>query len=69
MYGLVSQEIWDKTWQLIAELVKTEEERRYGMPRARMESIRGFLVYVSRKYRDMTSYLKVVHLNMYTWIL
>ena len=38
------------------------------MYRARMESIRGFLVYVSRKYRDMTPYLKEIYLNMDSWI-
>ena len=33
------------------------------MPRYRMESIRGFLVYVYSTYKDMTPYLKVVHLS------
>ena len=47
MHGLVSQEIWDNTWRLITELVGMEQEGRDGMNIALMESIRGFLVYVS----------------------
>ena len=38
------------------------------MPRARIYSIRGFLVYVSRKYKDMTPYLKGFHLTLDIWI-
>ena len=38
------------------------------MPRARVESIRGFLVYVSRTYKYMTPYLKGVCLNLDIWI-
>ena len=37
---LVSQDIRDKTWRLIAELLGTERKGSYGMSRARMESIR-----------------------------
>ena len=36
------------------------------MSRARMESIRGFLVYVSSTYRNMTPYLKGFHLTLYS---
>ena len=36
----MSKERWDKNWQLISELVGVEREGRYGMSRARMESIR-----------------------------
>ena len=34
------------------------------MTKARMESIRGFLVYFSRKYKDRNLYLKGVHLTL-----
>ena len=37
------------------------------MPIARMDSIRGFLVYVSRTYRYMTPYLEGVNLTLYSW--
>ena len=42
LHVLVSQEIWDNTCMSIAELAVMEQEGRYGMYRARMESIRGF---------------------------
>ena len=57
MHGLVSQDIWDKTRRLIAELVRMEQEGREGMPRARMEFIKGFLVFVSRTYRYKNPFL------------
>ena len=44
-----------------------EREGRHGMPRVRMEYIRGFLVYVSRTYKYMTQYLKGVHLTLESW--
>ena len=64
MNGLVLQERWDKTRRLIAELVGMEREGRYGITRERMESIRGFLVYVSRTYEETTPYLKGFHLTL-----
>ena len=41
-----------------------EREGRYGITRERMESIRGFLVYVSRTYEETTPYLKGFHLTL-----
>ena len=38
------------------------------MSRAKMESTRVFLVYVSRIYRDMISYLEGFHLTKDSWI-
>ena len=35
---------------------------------ARMESIRGFLLYITSKYRYMTNYLKVLSLTRDSWI-
>ena len=67
VHRLVLQEMWDTTRRLIAFMVGMEKEGRDGMPRARMESIRGFLVYVYRTYSYMTPYLKGVHLNLYIW--
>ena len=67
VHGLVYQERWNKTRRLILELVGMEREGRYGMYRARMESIRGFLVYVFRTYRDMAPYLKGFNLTLDSW--
>ena len=38
-----------------------------GLDRANMESIRVFLVYVDRTYRDINSYLKGFYLTLYIW--
>jgi hypothetical protein len=37
------------------------------MPRARLESIRGFLIYVFRTYRSASVYLKGLHLTIDSW--
>ena len=58
VHGLVSKERRDNTWRLVEELVGMEREGRYGMYRARVESIRGFMLYVSSTYREMNTYLK-----------
>ena len=44
-----------------------EQEVREGMPISRIESIRGFLVYLSSTYRDMNPYVKGVILTLYIW--
>ena len=41
-----------------------EDKEEGGLERANMESIRGFLVYVARTYRDMNPYIKGLHLNL-----
>ena len=38
------------------------------MDRAKMDSIKEFLVYVDRTYRDMNLYLKGLYLNLDIWI-
>ena len=53
---------------IIAELNSMEMEDIEGMHWASMESIIGFLIYVSRKYRDMDPYLKGHHLMLDSWI-
>ena len=68
IYGLVSQDIWDKTQRIIAELNRMVMEDSEGMHWDRMESIIGFLIYVASKYRDMNPYLKVIHLTLDSWI-
>ena len=69
VHRLVYQDIWDNNWRLISELAGMEREGKYGMYRARMEYIMGFLVYISSTYRDRIPYLKGVHLTMDSWIL
>ena len=46
---MVLQDIWDKTQRIITELTSMEMEDSEGMHWASMESIIGFLVYVTRK--------------------
>ena len=44
-----------------------ESEGNEGTDRSKLESIRGFLVYVARTYRYMNPYLKGLHINMDSW--
>ena len=66
MYGLLSQDRWDKTRCLIAELVGMEREESYGMPRFCMGPVRWFLVYIARTYRGITPYVKGSSLTIYS---
>ena len=66
---MVSQDIWDKTRRVIAELKIMEMEYSKGMHRASIESIRGSLVYVSITYRVMTPYSKGMYLTLDIWSL
>ena len=51
------------------ELICMDLEDSEGVRWARMESIIGFLIYLSRKYRDIDPYLKGIHLMLDSWIL
>ena len=55
VYGLVSQDWWGKTRDIIQEvrIMEKRENGRYGIYIEKLNSIRGFLVYISRAYRDM----------------
>ena len=70
---LVSQERWDKTREKIrwmhSHLVEREEHGSLDMwiPFKMLESIREFLVYVSRTYTEMVPYLKGIHLTLDSW--
>ena len=68
-HGLASQDIWDKTQRIVAELTSMDLEDSEGMNWDRMKSIRGFLIYVASKYRDINPYLKGLHLTLDSWIL
>jgi hypothetical protein len=67
--GLVSQEAkWDKTKSHIQELRRLyKQDSKQMMPRARLESIRGFLIYAFRTYRSASVYLKGLHLTIDSW--
>ena len=68
IHGLVFQDIWRKKQRIIAEITSMELEDSEGVHWARMESIRGFLIYVAIKYRYMNPYLKALRLTLDVWI-
>lgn len=65
--GLVSQQKWDKTKGYVRELREEVNARPEELQRARLESMRGFLIYVARTYRNLNPYLKGVHLTVDSW--
>ena len=62
--GIVSQDWLNKVKRLIQELVDMEDKWERWLDRAKIESIRGFLLYVARIYWDMNPYLKGLHLTL-----
>ena len=66
---MVLQDKWDKTQRIIVKLTRMNLEDSEGMHWARMESIIGFLIYFSMKYRDINPYLKGLHLILDSWIM
>ena len=68
---MVSQERWDKTKEKIGwiqqQLEKAPEGGRARIQHKKLESIRGFLVYVTRTYQEMVPYLKGIHLTLDSW--
>ena len=67
VYVLVSQDRWEKTRRIISDIHSMESEGNEGTDRSKLESIRGFLVYVARTHRYTNPYLKGLHLNMDSW--
>lgn len=65
VYKTVSLERWQKTKAHIEQLVDWIDSDE--IPRKPLESIRGYLVYVSLTYRSMVPYLKGVHLTLESW--
>jgi hypothetical protein len=73
---LVTQLRWDKTKRYLAEIRTLYDQGRallrkpddpVLLDRKRLESARGFLVYVARTYTTMLPYLKGVHLTIDSW--
>jgi hypothetical protein len=65
VYGMVSQEKWNKTKCLIAEL--EEMVALDCLPLTRLLQIRGFLIYVVRTYPWINPYMKGLHLTIDSW--
>ncbi len=63
--GMVSQEKWDKTKLLIAQLA--EMIPKGPLPLQRLLEIRGFLMYVVRTYTWLNPYIKGLHLTVDSW--
>jgi hypothetical protein len=63
----VSQEKWEKTKSIIAELESLIDSQPDKLPLKRLLEMRGFLLYVSRTYRYMTPHLKGLHLTIDAW--
>ena len=66
---MVFQDIWDTMQRIIVELTRMDLEDSEEVHWARMESIIGFLIYISRIYRDINPHLKGLHLMLDRWIL
>jgi hypothetical protein len=70
---MVSQERWTKTKERLQwiqdhfDSAAPRVERRPKILHKKLESIRGFLVYVSRTYPEMVPYLKGIHLTLDSW--
>ena len=63
--GTVSQEKWEKTKGLIAEMAAMVECGH--LPLGRLLQIRGFLMYVVRTYPWINPYMKGLHLTIDSW--
>jgi hypothetical protein len=63
--GMVSQEKWNKTKLLIAELVKMILNGPLSLQC--LLKIRGFLMYVVRTYTWLNPYIKGLHLTVDSW--
>ncbi len=63
--GTVSQEKWEKTKRLIAEMAIMVE--RDHLPLGCLLQIRGFLMYVVRTYPWINPYMKALHLTIDSW--
>lgn len=72
VYKLVTQLRWDKARRLLGEIRNLfeqgeDENKQVWLPRDRLESARGFLIYVGRTYTTMLPYLKGLHLTIDGW--
>ena len=64
---LTSQEKWDKLKKICRFWKTLLEEGKSELDYKRLQSDRGFLVYVAQAYPTMKPYLKGFHLSLETW--
>jgi hypothetical protein len=67
VFVLSDEEKWIKAKKLMHEVLDLLEEDSEDLPRHRLEQIRGFLVYVTRTYLCMVSYLIGLHMTIDSW--
>ena len=67
VFSLVSNEKWDKTKALVAELDEMIQLQQEALDRKRLEEIRGFLVHIGGAYRGINPYLNGLHLTIDGW--
>ena len=63
---LVSKEKWVKGKTMIDSIQK-ELDDRGSLDHKTLERERGFLIYLSRTYRSMKPYLKIIHKTLDSW--
>ena len=64
VFTLVSDEKWEKTKRLVNELKGLLDANSKGLPRKRLEQIRGFLNYVCQTYKPLLPYLNGLHMTI-----
>jgi hypothetical protein len=77
VYKLITQSCWDKAKRILGEFTKlfarecantkSDKKPEVWLPRAVLESGRGFLIYITRTYTTMIPYLKGLHLTIDSW--
>jgi hypothetical protein len=67
VFVLSDEEKWIKAKKLMHEVLDLLAEDSQHLPRHRLEQIRGFLVYVTRTYPCMVSYLIGMHMTIDSW--
>ncbi len=63
---LLTEERWAKTRRILNRIY-LEMDSSVGMKYDLLNSDRGFLVYVTRAYSNLTPYLKGMHLTLASW--
>jgi hypothetical protein len=67
VFVLSDEEKWIKAKRQLQEVLELIEADPENLPRHRLEEIRGFLVYVTRTYPCMRSYLIGLHMTIDSW--
>ena len=67
VFGLVSDEKWDKMKQQLSELEEMVNQHPNMLSRKWIEQIRGFMNYIAQTYRYMIPYLNGLHMTLDGW--